>query len=160
MKGFAVITLATWLASSTIAAADGLRYVRQSVFGMDCAPCAYGVEKGLRALPGVQEVTVSLNEGYAEADLAADSSTTLTQIREAIRKNGFTPKQATLRIEGEFSPAPIPTLRTGEEEYQLEFDRSAATPTENARVAITGTVAADGEARIMIERIDRLAPAD
>jgi len=84
----------------TPAWADGLREVDQTIFGMDCAPCAAGVEKGLSKLPGVTSVRVSLNEGKAVALLAPDSTTTLAQIREVIRHNGFTPKDASVTVVG------------------------------------------------------------
>lgn len=80
--------------------ADGLREVDQTIFGMDCAPCAAGVEQGLGKLPGVTSVRVSLNEGKAVAQLAPDSATTLAQIREVIRHNGFTPKDASVTLVG------------------------------------------------------------
>jgi copper chaperone CopZ len=79
---------------------DGLREVDQTIFGMDCAPCAYGVEQGLSKLPGVTAVRVSLNEGKAVAEFAPDSTTTLAQIREVIRHNGFTPKDARVTLVG------------------------------------------------------------
>lgn len=141
------------------AAAEGLRHVRQSIFGMDCAPCAYGVEKSLRALPGVQEVTVSLNEGYAEAELASDTSTTLVQIREVIRSNGFTPKQAILRIDGHFSRGPTPTLHTLGHMYRLHFDEAIPDVADNVHVEITGTVAPDNDDEIAVERIVPIATA-
>lgn len=142
------------------AAADGIRHVRQSVFGMDCAPCAYGVEKSLRALPGVEEVTVSLNEGYAEADLMPNSSTTLAQIREAIRNNGFTPKRAVLRIEGSYASSPRPTLHAGGRGYPLRFDGPVPKLTDGERIAVTGAVAAESDAGIVVERIEPLTPPD
>lgn len=67
---------------------------------MDCAPCATGVEQGLRKLHGVTSVRVSLNEGKAVVALAPDSRTTLPQIREVIRHNGFTPKDARATLVG------------------------------------------------------------
>lgn len=78
----------------------GLREVNQTIFGMDCAPCAYGIEQGLKKLPGVTAVRVSLNEGRAVVSIAPDSSTSLAQIREVIRHNGFTPKDAEALIVG------------------------------------------------------------
>jgi copper chaperone CopZ len=80
--------------------ADGLTRVEQRVFGMDCAPCAYGIEQGLKRLSGVTEVRVSLNEGVAVVSLAAGSSTTVENIRKVIRENGFTPKTAQVVITG------------------------------------------------------------
>lgn len=80
--------------------AGGLEHVKQTIFGMDCAPCAYGVEQGLKGLSGVEQVKVSLNDGYAEVHLGDDSLTTLMEIREIIRKNGFTPKEANVHVSG------------------------------------------------------------
>lgn len=37
--------------------------VEMTVVGMDCENCAAKVEKGLRALPGVQEANASLDTG-------------------------------------------------------------------------------------------------
>jgi len=80
--------------------ADGLREVEQTIFGMDCAPCAYGIEQGLKKLRGVTGVRVSLNEGQAVVTLAADNATTIEDIRKVIRNNGFTPKAARVTLVG------------------------------------------------------------
>ncbi|HKX98174.1 MAG TPA: heavy metal-associated domain-containing protein, partial [Steroidobacteraceae bacterium] len=82
------------------ARADGLRELDQTIFGMDCAPCAAGVEQGLRKLHGVTSVRVSLNEGKAVVTLTAGNRTTLAQVREVIRHNGFTPKDARATLVG------------------------------------------------------------
>lgn len=96
--------------------AGGLREVDQTIFGMDCAPCAAGIEKGLGKLQGVTSVRVSLNEGKAVIALGPDSRTTLAQIREVIRHNGFTPKDARATIVG----------RTVREGNQLLIDTGSA----------------------------------
>lgn len=80
--------------------ADGLTHVEQRIFGMDCAPCAYGIEHGLKRLSGVTDVRVSLNEGVAVVGLAPDSTTTIESIRKVIRDNGFTPKAAQVIVTG------------------------------------------------------------
>jgi copper chaperone CopZ len=88
------------LALANAAAAAGLAEVKQTIFGMDCAPCAHGIETGLSKIEGVQDVTVSLNDGYALVKLRPDNAVTLEQIRLVIRENGFTPKDATLVVSG------------------------------------------------------------
>ncbi|MEX0958913.1 MAG: heavy metal-associated domain-containing protein [Burkholderiales bacterium] len=80
--------------------ADGLLEVEQTVFGMDCAPCAYGVEKSLLGLPGVEKVNVSLNLGKVSLTLAPQNPVTIQQIRRRIRNNGFTPREAHVRALG------------------------------------------------------------
>jgi copper chaperone CopZ len=82
------------------AKAEGLLEVEQIVFGMDCTPCAYGVEKSLSRLPGVEKVTVSLNQGKASLILAPANRVTIQQIRTRIRDGGFTPKEAYVRAAG------------------------------------------------------------
>jgi copper chaperone CopZ len=83
--------------------AAGLAEVDQRIFGMDCAPCAHATERGLQALDGVADVTVSLNEGKAVVTFASDSAVGLGEIQDIIRNNGFTPKDATIRAIGALS---------------------------------------------------------
>lgn len=96
---FATFGAALWLAA-TAANAAGLVEVRQTIFGMDCAPCAFGVERGLKKLPGVKDVRVSLNEGMAFVTFQPDAGASVARLREIVRHNGFTPKAAVARIDG------------------------------------------------------------
>ena len=80
--------------------ADGLVAVEQRIYGMDCAPCAYGTERALGKLAGVEAVTVSLNRGEAALQFGDDSPATLAEIRDVIRNNGFTPKEAVVTVAG------------------------------------------------------------
>lgn len=106
--------------------ADGLRKLDQTIFGMDCAPCAAGVEQGLRKLNGVTSVRVSLNEGRAEVTLAPDSRATLAQIREVIRHNGFTPKDARATLVGRvMRQGEQWWIDTGSGRFVLEADSTA-----------------------------------
>jgi copper chaperone CopZ len=51
-------------------------------------------------IEGVQSVKVSLKEGVATIQLAPANRVTLARIRDAIRKNGFTARQAEVRVAG------------------------------------------------------------
>ena len=74
--------------------------VKQTVFGMDCAPCAYGLEKRLKKIEGTTKARVSLNEGLATIDLAKANRVKLSTIREAIRESGFSAEESTIRATG------------------------------------------------------------
>jgi copper chaperone CopZ len=87
------------LAFSVATARAELRKVEQVVYGMDCAPCAYGLEKGLKKLKGVKDVTVSLNKGTAIVELKPGNKVTVEDIKKIVRKNGFTPKETKI-LEG------------------------------------------------------------
>ncbi len=106
--------------------AEGLRDVDQAIFGMDCAPCAAGVEQGLSKLEGVTSVRVSLNEGKALVTLRPDSSTTLAQIRKVIRHNAFTPKDARVTLVGHvLREGNRLWIHAGKERFVIEGDEGA-----------------------------------
>lgn len=139
--------LVATLTVSGLASAEGLRQVRQVIFGMDCAPCAYGVEEGLKELPGVESVTVSLNDGYAEVALASGSGTSMSDIREVIRNNGFTPKEAHVQLEGRLELSPQSRLVTVEAAYALQLDRAGSVDELQGRtVSLRGSIAGDSTA--------------
>lgn len=128
---------------TSVVVAAGLEHVDQAIFGMDCAPCAYGIEQGLRKLPGVTSVRVSLNEGKAVVTLAPNSATTLARIREVIRHNGFTPKDAHVVVAGRLEERGrelwIDAGAAGEWMLQSEAPSSvsvAATPETTGEVAL------------------------
>ncbi len=51
-------------------------------------------------IEGVQSVKVSLKQGVATIQLAPANRVTLSQIRDAIRSNGFTAREAEVRVAG------------------------------------------------------------
>lgn len=74
--------------------------IKQTVYGMDCAPCAYALENRINNLEGVTSASVSLNDGLLTAALAKENVLTLTQIRKAVEESGFSPKKATVKVTG------------------------------------------------------------
>lgn len=141
----AILLLVGMLPISVLA--GGLQHVKQTIFGMDCAPCAYGVEKGLKGLSGVEQVTVSLNDGYAEVHFGEDSRAVLAEIREVIRKNGFTPKDASVQVSGKVVQSDDGEflLKTDVETFELvAHDRTVLSQLseEDSSVTVTGSVAA------------------
>ncbi len=54
----------------------------------------------VKQIEGVDAVEVSLNRGVVVIRLRPDNRVTLEQAREAIRENGFTPKEADVRARG------------------------------------------------------------
>lgn len=100
MKIIQVFCFALLSVASVVAQADGLLKVEQTVFGMDCAPCAYGLQKGLSKLPGAAKVDVSLNDGKATVEFSPGSAVSFTQVHEVIVNGGFTPREATVTVAG------------------------------------------------------------
>jgi mercuric ion binding protein len=61
-----------------------------TVQGMQCPFCAYGIQKQLKKLPGATSVDVELAKNQAIVSFASDAKVTDADIRQAVRKAGFT----------------------------------------------------------------------
>jgi copper chaperone CopZ len=88
------------LASSTLAAHAEYEQVNLTVFGMDCAPCAHAIRVSMKGIPGVENVDVDLNTGLVSVRLALGNTAAIRQFNQAVEKNGFTHKDATIVVRG------------------------------------------------------------
>ena len=61
------------------------------VAGVSCPFCAFGLEKKLKQLPGVEKVTIKIHEGKADIEVAKGQKVTQEQIEQAVKEAGFTP---------------------------------------------------------------------
>ncbi|MGH8378928.1 MAG: heavy-metal-associated domain-containing protein [Gammaproteobacteria bacterium] len=150
--------------ASLPAHADGLLTVRQTIFGMDCAPCAYGIQKGVLALPGVKQATVNLNTGVATIMLKPDSPTTLAQIRKVILDHGFTPKEAVVTLSGELEQnAGRYYLMAAGTRYPLTAAKpgilSTLKPGEHVVVEGQAVTAQDKNLLITVTHVNKFPPA-
>jgi len=99
MKKLGIIALLT-IFSLNVTMAQLIK-VDQEVFGMDCAPCAYGLERGLKKMDGLEKVIVSLNDGKAYLQLASNNKLTLKKVQEVVKSNGFSAKNAEVTLNGQ-----------------------------------------------------------
>ena len=70
------------------------------VKGMSCPFCAFGVEKRLGAVAGVDRVIVSMKGGSAELTASKGRSVDLVAVPEAVRRAGFTPGRIEATVRG------------------------------------------------------------
>jgi mercuric ion binding protein len=66
-----------------------IREVRIRVDGLACPFCAYGLEKKLKSLEGLESVNVSLKKGLAEIHLKKENSLDLSKIKVIVRDSGY-----------------------------------------------------------------------
>lgn len=57
----------------------------------------------IKKVEGVQDVKVSLNDGTVAVKLKDGNEVTIEEVRDIIRKNGFTPKEAQVKVLGKVS---------------------------------------------------------
>lgn len=142
--------------------------VRQTVFGMDCAPCAHGLQKRLQQIEGVTDVTVSLNKGFAELKFEKGGNAKLETIRKAVKDSGFSARDATIRVSGVLKKenGRVVLVSTTGERYVLErsskgaaeysrLERSAA----GKQVTVTGVIpeVQKGQKRWILQVLDARA---
>jgi len=94
------LLLACGAALSTAVAHAEYRQVNLTVFGMDCAPCAHAIHVSMKGIQGVNTVDVDLNTGLVTIKLAPGNSAAMRQFNQAVEKNGFTHKDATVVARG------------------------------------------------------------
>ena len=74
---------------SAAALADGTRY-EMRVDGLACPYCAYGIEKNLKKIDGVEKINVDLDNGLVTVDVASGVTLTDTQMAKLFTDAGFT----------------------------------------------------------------------
>jgi copper chaperone CopZ len=111
------------------------------------------VRVAVEKIQGVEEVSVSLNNGVAVVRLAPDNRVTVAQLRRVIREKGFTPRDAEVRVAGRLEARGnalvlvLPdvaayTLRT-DQTFRAELQSYLGT-----EVAVEGRVPEDGEGNV------------
>lgn len=65
----------------------------------------------MEKLPGVETATVKLNEGRAVLALKPENTLAIGQIRESVRRNGFTPRDARITATAEVVSGNVLRLR-------------------------------------------------
>ncbi len=74
--------------------ADGTRYELR-VDGLACPFCAYGIEKKLNAIDGVDEVDIDLNSGLVTVDVTEGTVLNNSQMTKLFNDAGFTYRSMT-----------------------------------------------------------------
>lgn len=147
-----------------------LEKIQQTVFGMDCAPCAHAMEQSLGSMEGVEAVSVSLNDGLATIDLAKANRIDYREVRKTVENGGFSPRDATLKVQGTARQEEgqwILTTPTGEEYLLRSSDESTSNEpglqdlTPDQQVTVTGQIPGspeNGDKRWTM-RVRRVQPA-
>ncbi len=74
---------------------EEMKFAQVKVNGMACPFCAYGLEKKLKAIDGVKEIDIDVENGIASLEFETDKVADKKTIEEAVTKAGFTPDSVT-----------------------------------------------------------------
>ena len=64
-----------------------MRKIKMSIEGMHCASCASNIERSLKKVPGVHEVSVSLM--LKKGTVQADEQVSEDELKKAVAKTGY-----------------------------------------------------------------------
>ncbi|MBI3291427.1 MAG: cation transporter [Elusimicrobia bacterium] len=78
------------LMGGTLVSAEPETVMKVQVKGLACPFCAYGLEKRLKET-GAEKVNIHVDKGMAEIAFPERHPMKLEQLREAVKKGGFTP---------------------------------------------------------------------
>lgn len=85
--GLLAILATTWVATAAFAAGPSYRL---KVAGLACPFCAYGIEKNLNAVKGVEQVKTNLEQGAVIVTMKGGSTLDMTAAKQAVKNAGFT----------------------------------------------------------------------
>ncbi len=101
------ITAATLLLFLTLGIASAARAqietLTVAVDGLACPFCAYGIEKKLKRIQGVQQVTIDIQAGAVKLSAHQGQSINFRQVPLAVWDSGFTPRRIRLEAIGTVS---------------------------------------------------------
>jgi mercuric ion binding protein len=81
-------------------AAAGIKSVTVLVDGLACPFCAYGVEKKLKRVEGVESMDIRMNEGTVTLKAKEGLSIDISQVPQAIRDSGFSLREMRVAVTG------------------------------------------------------------
>ena len=140
----AVFVIVLGVASPRPAQAD-LLAGELDVMGMSCPFCAFGIEKKLRAVPGVDGVSVLLDEGQIELRFAPGNDAAPADLRRAVEDAGFKLSGLRLEVRGTLDADPQrPVLQAGRNLRFLLVDARSGEPVSGPSLARLQAAAADG----------------
>lgn len=87
MKRYLIVPLLLFWSLAALAA--GTQYVMR-VDGLACPYCAYGIEKKLKQIDGVEKIDVDLEKGLVTVNVREETELTEPQMQQLFKDAGFT----------------------------------------------------------------------
>src|SRR5437868_1526867 len=75
-------------------------HVEQSVTGLECVSCAESAPKNLKKIKGVTSATFRTEDSVAVLELGPGNTVPLAEIRDAVKRMGYTPAAAKFTARG------------------------------------------------------------
>jgi copper chaperone CopZ len=139
---FALLTLAELL------------HVEQAVTGLDCVSCAESAPRNLKKIKGVESATFRTEDSVAVLELKPGNTVALAEIRDALKRMGYTPAAAKVSVRGELQQtAGKWTLRVAGADGEYPLEAPAGQPILGGGKAVVDGSLADPSAALKVTAI-------
>ena len=92
ITGIILVIFSTFTTVNEVYAQDKIEHpdIVVTVDGLACPFCAYGLEKKLKKLEGVEKIYIKIDEGIADIKLKENAKLSEDEIKKAVKNAGFT----------------------------------------------------------------------
>ena len=73
------------------------------VDGLSCPFCAYGLEKKLKKVEGVEKLEIKVDQGVAKLTVKEKKNLSIEDVKKAVVDGGFTPRDIAITVKGRIS---------------------------------------------------------
>ncbi len=94
MKKSIVLLIAVFFIGITEISAQA-QQVQVKVDGLSCPFCAYGLEKKLTKIDGVEKLEIDIKNGLAVFTVAQGKTVSEEALKKSVKEAGFTPREIT-----------------------------------------------------------------
>ena len=108
-----ILTAVALMAGVSLPAQAGVKSLTVKVDGLACSFCAYGLEKKLKKVEGIEKLNIDINTGEVALNVTAGTRLTaasgtdekapiglVAQVQKAVEEEGFTPRAIGATVEG------------------------------------------------------------
>jgi len=131
-------------------------HIEQSITGLDCASCAQSVDKTFKKMKAVETATFRMEDSMVVLQLKPGNTLPLEDVRDAVKRIGYTPKEAKVTVRGEARREGgkwLFRVAGSGAEYQLDVSEGIVEQVRRsagAMAMIEGSIAADRGAPLKV----------
>lgn len=100
---FSLLTAAAFLLGASRCASAQVEAAVVKLDGLSCPFCAYGLEKRLKKVEGVEKVEIKVDQATAELTVKKGKALSIEEVEKAVKEGGFTPRELSLTVTGRFA---------------------------------------------------------
>lgn len=116
---FSLLTTAALIPGAPLCASAQVEAAAVKLDGLSCPFCAYGLEKKLKKIEGVEKVEIKVDQATAELVVKKGKALSIDEVEKAVKDGGFTPRELSLTVTGRLAERDGRTVLTIPESEEI-----------------------------------------